>query len=200
MSSSPKWTRIDNATVLRAWAIAEATSGKEGFAQAVAQQAPKAIRDKVFGGKAETLTDSEWRLLEGGIRQYRAPMLDHLLALGVDWFDGLVPVAELENMRFFNLPKWVSGTRSRRFGDLAGSRAVAGSAPEFRGFSTTIERPIAVGPSLAGPLCLLEGYTRCGALVRDHRAGLSPLESIPIIVGVCPRITEWTNGAGHRWW
>jgi len=158
------------------------------------------IREKVFGGRAETLTAQEWRLLENGIRQYRAPILNHLSTLGVEWFDGQIPVTALAVMRFFNLPQWVTKAPSRSFGDLAGRRQLPGSAPEFRGFSTMIERPIAVGPSLAGPLCLLEGYTRCGALVRDDRAGLSPLESIPIIVGVCPRITEWTNGAGHLWW
>jgi hypothetical protein len=198
--SGPGWTPIDYKTVLRAWAIAEATSGKEGFAQAFAQHAPAAIRDKVLTGKGQTLTDEEWRLLEENIRHYRAPMLDHLSTLEVEWFDGQTPVAALASMRFFNLPKWVSQAPSRSFGDLAGSRELPGLAPEFRGFATRIERPIAVGPSLAGPLCLLEGYTRCGAIVRDHGAGLSTLEAVPMIVGVCPRVTEWTNGEGHRWW
>src|SRR5262245_28934793 len=103
-------------------------------------------------------------------------------------------------MRFFNLPQWVSKAPSRSFGDLAGSRTVQGRVPEFRGFSTSIERPIAIAPSFSGAFCLLEGYTRCAAIVRDHRAGLSTLEAVPMIVGVCPRALEWTNGQGHPWW
>jgi hypothetical protein len=200
MTGNVGWTRIDYVTVLRAWAIAEATSGKEGFAHAFAEQAPQPMRANVLNRHVESLTADEWRVLEVNIRQYRAPMLDHLLALGVDWFDAQLSVGALENMRFFNLPQWVSKAPSRRFGDLAGSRTVPGLAPEFRGFSTSIERPIAVAPSPCGPFCLLEGYTRCGAIVRDRRAGLSTLEVVPVIVGVCPRALEWTNGQGHQWW
>lgn len=138
--------------------------------------------------------------LERCIAQYRAPLTTGLLTLQLEWYEGAVRVDALRTMRFFNMPEWTAKAPSRLFGDLVGVRTLDGNAPEFRGFTTSIERPIAVGPSLDGPLCLVEGYTRCGAIVRDHGAGLSTIEQVPMIVGITPRIKEWSNGAGWRWW
>jgi hypothetical protein len=194
------WQRIDERSVMRAWAIAEATSGKEKFAQFLAHEAPSSVRTKLLRREPETLTPDEWQFLEESLRLYRGPLIKHLLELGVEWCAGHMLVAALADMRFLNVPAWVAKAPSRAFGDLIGTRHLEGQAPEFRGFSTTIERPIAVGPNLLGPLCLLEGYTRCGAILRDRRAGLSDIERVPMIVGICPRVAEWTNGHGHRWW
>src|SRR5437016_5674149 len=99
----------------------------------------------------------ELNALGNAIREYRAPMLDDLVALEARWYEGALPVHRLGEMRFFNLPPWTTKTPSRMFADLAGTRTIAGNQPEFRGFRTTVERPIAVGADLTGPLCLLEG-------------------------------------------
>ena len=126
-------------------------------------------------------------------------MLGGLLSLRPEWYEGDIPAAELADMRFFDLPDWTAKTPSRNFGDLVGMRHLPGSEPEFRGFSTRIERPIAVAASLEGPFCLVEGYTRCGSSLRDHRAGLANLDRLPIIAGITPRIAEWSDGHGHSW-
>jgi len=158
------WRRVDQRAVLRAWAIAEATSAKEGLGRAIAaDQASSELRDKLIAGRYAELNDVEWHWLESAIMQLRAPLLRGLLALGPDWYEGEVPVSFLDGMRFFNLPAWVRRAPSRRFADLALSREKPETnEPEVRGFGTAVERPIAVGPSLEGPFCLLEGYTRCG--------------------------------------
>jgi len=72
----------------------------------------------------------------------------------------------------------------------------------FAGSETTVERPIAVGPSLDGPLCLMEGYTRLASILRDHRAGICSTPEVEMFVGIAPLIeTEWTSVQGnHRWW
>ncbi len=178
---------------MRAWAIAEATSQKAALGKAVAEGwCPPEMREKLLSGRYAALTETEWQALERVILQSRGPLLQG--------FEGHVPVEVLRQMRFFDLPDWTAKAPSRNLGDLCGERHLPGREPEFRGFFTGIERPIAVGPSLQGPFCLVEGYTRCGAILRDHRAGLSQVERVPIIVGITPRIAEWSDGQGHRWW
>lgn len=201
MTDTPVWRRVTEATVLRAWAVAEATSAKEPLGKAVAEgRCPPEMRDKLLAGRHRELTEAEWQALVRAVLQARGPLLQGLLDLRPEWYEGKVPIPFVEQMFFFNLPAWVAKTPSRNLGDLAGTRHQSGNEPEFRGFFTDIERPIAVGPSLDGPFCLVEGYTRCGCLVRDHRAGLSILDPIPILVGISPRIAEWSNGQGHLWW
>lgn len=192
------WRPVSLDVVLRSWGIAEATSTKEsGFSAEVARQAP-AIHGKLL--RAEPLSEAELDALARGIEQYRAPLISGLQAVQPQWFEGVLPVQTLAEMRFFNMNEWSEKAPSRMFGDLAGTRTIAGTQPEFRGFATSVERPIAVAPSLDGPFCLVEGYTRCAAIVRDHRAGLSATGEVPMIVGVTLRITAWSNGRGHAWW
>jgi len=202
MKGPTVWRRVEQQSILRAWAIAEATSTKEPLGQAIAQgRGPSGLAAKVVAGLHEEITDAEWQWLERAILQTRGHLLDGLIHLRPEWYEGEVLLTFLEGIRFFNLPDWVRKTPSRQFADLVMSRRKpVGHAPEFHGFATAIERPIAVGPSLEGPFCLLEGYTRCGCLLRDYRAGLSSLDRLPMVIGVASRIAEWSNGHGHRWW
>ena len=79
------WRRLDEKTVIRAWAIAEATSHKQNLAKAIAASAAPELQEKIRAGRHETLTDAEWRALENYIIQDRAPLLKDLLALRVEW-------------------------------------------------------------------------------------------------------------------
>ncbi len=54
--------------------------------------------------------------------------------------------------------------------------------------------PIAVGPTRAGPLTLVEGYGRCCRALRDYKTGLYDGLPMPMMVGVTERIQEWA------WW
>ena len=197
MSISREWKRVTESSVLRAWAIAETTTEKAPLRQAVREGR---LRDKLLGGRSDDLSEPEWQALERAILQTRGPMLTGLLSLRPDWHEGDMPVSRLADMRFFNVPAWTAKTPSRNFGDLAGRRHLPGVEPEFRGFATRTERPIAVAASLDGPFCLIEGYTRCASLLRDHRAGMASREQVPMVVGVTPRIAEWSDGRGHPWW
>lgn len=196
-----EWRPVDETTVLRAWAIAEAMSQKTPLGKAVARgrYLPE-MTEKLLSGRHEALSDSEWRALERDIVETRSALLQGLNALHPQWYEGHASAELLREIRFFNLPDWTAKTPSRRLVDLSGDRNLPGREPEFRGFSTSVERPIAVGPSLDGPLCLVEGYTRCCAILRDCRAGLLQVQQVPMIIGITSRIREWTNGQGHRWW
>ncbi len=194
------WRRIGQTAVLRAWAIAEATSTKNQLGQQIAVLAPAASR-KIQARELDRLTENDWQTLEQAIVKVRAFLLKTLIALEPEWYEGNIGFEALAAMRFFDLPDWTSKTPSRIFGDFCGERHLPGREPEFRGFRTSIECPIAVAPALDGPLCLIEGYTRCATILRDHRAGLSTIQEVPIILGVTSRITTaWTNGRNHRWW
>lgn len=164
------WTPIDQHKVLREWAIAEATSSKEDFPKLLAQHVPQVLQ-KLRAGQRGALTEAELRDLERAIEHYRVPLLTELLRLQPQWYEGEIPVEILADMRIFNLPDWVRWAPSRKLSNFCGERTgeAAGRA-EFKGF--TAERPVAVGPSLQGPYCLVEGYTRCCGILRDFKAGI----------------------------
>ena len=192
------WRRVDFQAVLRSWAIAEATSDKEaGFSGAVRQQAPS-LHAKLLRGDA--LSESELNAIANAIKQYRAPMLAGLLPLDPAWYEGAVSIETLSEMRIFNLPAWVARTPSRSLSEHCGApQPRSSSEPEFRGFRNPLERIIAVGVTQDEPFCLLEGYTRGCAMIRDHKAGLR-VETVPVYLGVTPRIAEWSDGRGWLWW
>ena len=167
----------------------------------MAQVAPVAS-EKVRTARLDTLTEADWVSLKRAIVVVRSPFLISLIALNPDWYVGRMSLDAVAAMRFANSGDWPQKWPSRVFGDLAGVRHLPGRAPEFRGFRTAIERPIAVGPALDGPFCLMEGYARLACVLRDHRAGIRNTTEAEIFVGVTRLIeTEWTNTAGnHRWW
>jgi len=167
----------------------------------MAQAAPAACA-KLRTARLNELTEADWVSLKRAIIAVRSPFLVSLIALAPDWYVGHLSIDAVAAMRFANSDDWPQKWPSRVFGDLAGARHLPGRTPEFRGFRTTIERPIAVGPSLDGPFCLMEGYTRLACILRDHRAAIRSTPDVELFVGVATLIeTEWTNVAGnHRWW
>ena len=59
-------------------------------------------------------------------------------------------------------------------------------------FESVRGRPILVAETVSGPFTLLEGYTRLTVMTSMWRAGKIDSKPIPILLGVCPRLKEWS--------
>lgn len=144
-------------------------------------------------GKWEALSEPEWQMLESAIAEFRQPLLAGLLALQPDWYEGELPIEAVAEMRIVKYQPFAQKAPSGRLVDLAG--AERGDAPRGHGEfirKSMVGLPIAVGRNLAGPLTLVEGYTRCCRALRDYRTGLFDGLPIAMVVGVADRIAEWS--------
>jgi hypothetical protein len=65
MTAGLEWRRVTDVAVLRAWAIAEATSPRSPLGVAVREgRCPAELRDKLLGGRCDDLSEAEWGALE----------------------------------------------------------------------------------------------------------------------------------------
>ncbi len=180
--------------MLRNWAIAEATSAQKEMSEVVAGW-PAETQRKLHAGEQDALSEDEWRMLEAAIVLTRQPLLVGLLWLQPQWYQGEVPVEMLADMRIINFSPFVQKAPSRKLSDLAEARpgGATDAKSEFS-LDKMVGLPIAVGLSLDGPFCLVEGYTRCCTILRDYKGGTFSHRQVPLIVGVSERIVEWS------WW
>ena len=149
------WTQIDQFTMLRNWALAEATSAQREVSEVVAGW-PAETQGKLYTGQHNALSESEWRMLEAGIVLTRQPLLVGLLWLQPHWYQGEVPVEMLADMRIINFASFVEKAPSRKLADLAEAErgGPTASKSEFS-LDKMVGLPITVGPSLDGPFCLV---------------------------------------------
>jgi len=182
------WTQTAEARVIREWGLAEIVSPTAPLG---AMPELASVRARVRTTGREGLTEADWQILEGEARRTRAPMIDPLLRLAPDWYEGELLIEDLVVARIINYQPFVENAPSRRLDDFCGQPTR--DAAEFDRPAMNA-RPILLGSSLAGPWCLVEGYGRCCRAIRDHRAGRFDGQPIPVIAGVAPRATEW------HWW
>lgn len=182
------WMPTTEAHAIREWGLAEIVSDKLPTGSAPWLEP---LRAKVRNARRDELTEAEWSALERLARDFRAPMLDPLLALRPKWYEGEIAVEDLYQARIIAYPPFVKNAPSRRLDELCGPSNAP--APEFDR-AVMNARPIVLGPSVAGPWCLVEGYGRCCRALRDHRAGRFDGQAIPVIAGITPLASEWS------WW
>lgn len=194
-----RWQRIDVSEMLRAWAVAEIRS-RRGPQMVAAGALPQRLLEVCLVQEFDALSPADWEAIENVIVDSRGALLSGLLLLNVQWYTGDLTIAEARHLRCFNLRAYLEKAPSGMLMDLAGRRYLEGVEPEFRGLETDLEMPIAVGPSLAGPFCLVEGYSRTASWLRDHAAGIPSKDALPFIIGTSSRIHHWAHPRGHKWW
>jgi len=175
---------IEEADMLRAWALAEVT----GPGMQIPQLDP--VREKLRVGGTASLNDWDWWLLEKTVPIARAPILGALLPLRVSWYRGHLTIEALaEQARTFNFAPFDKVAPSRQLAALC--RAIRRpDAPEFDRAAMTVP-PVFVAPSITGPWCLIEGYRRCCRALRDRDGGRFDGQPLPVIVGVHPSTETW---------
>ena len=194
-----QWVPATASQMLRAWGVAELRSSRGDQAlQAglVSVHLLSMLRAQEF----DAISPDGWASVEDAIIAMRGQLVSSLLHLDLHWYEHELDLAGVTALRFFNLPEWQAKWPSQRLVDLAGERDPGRTEPEWHGFETPIERPIAVGRTLHGPFCLVEGYTRVCTWLRDRRTGWLCEDSLPFLIGISPRIEQWAHPRGHRWW
>ena len=195
---SGQWVPATASQMLRAWGVAELRSprGEQALqAGLVSVHLLSMLRAQEF----DAISPDGWASVEDAIIAMRGQLVSSLLHLELHWYDRTLDHDAISALRFFNLPEWQAKWSSQMLVDLAGEPDLARTGPEFHGFETVIERPIVVGPSLNGPFCLVEGYTRVCTWLRDMQKWPVP-HSLPFLIGISPRIEAWAHPRGHRWW
>ena len=192
--------RTSEHEMLRTWVTAEAAA-RERF-KGLDQWVDVRLLEKL-NASPEAITSDEWEALERGIKGFRGPLLDDLLPLGLTWYRGDLPVADLTHLRFINFPPFVNVASCRMLEHVVSwiehDRLIPNSdlTQNARRIHATFDptrmngRPILVCESTSGPSFLVEGYTRCSVLLLKRQDGSFTNSHVPVILGATPRLREW---------
>ena len=190
---------VPEAKVLRNWAMAEFSNPDRWTT--LAKVVPGEVLQRLRGRLP--LEDHEWADLAYLIHQFRSPLLNGLLALHPHWYSATVAVGDLPSVRVIAYEPFVRAAPSRLLNDLA--TAAEDGDPIDGGFNVLVRRmaeafdlatmqgmPILVAQTINDPWYLVEGYTRCAAMLLASRAGrLAADTSAPIIFGIAPQLPPW---------
>jgi len=199
--------KISEEGMLRHWALAETASIRRW--KYLENMLPQKILDKVRVDDFD-FTNGEWQKLVLMIRSFRSPLLDGLLLLQFEWYEGVIPVNELDQLEMMNWPPFAGLAGSRKLVDLALAFQEGKMPPGHHEFAENLDwlrsdfqidkmkgRPILVGKSNEPPYMLVEGFTRMSALLLNLLEGNTMSEDMPIVLGTSRRIGEWAF-ASHR--
>jgi CheY-like chemotaxis protein len=203
-----QWRPTTASHMLRAWGVAELRSPRGSQALQAGLISPQLL-DALHHQHFDTISPEGWAAIEDAVIAMRGQLVSSLLHLELRWYERELDLPGVQALRFFNLPEWQQKWPSQMLVDLAGERDPARTEPEFHGLETSLEpygldtsleRLIAVGATLRGPFCLVEGYTRAATWLRDKQAGLAGPETLPFLIGISPHIAVWAHPRGHKWW
>lgn len=185
------WTPINIDVVLLAWGLGEAKSEKPDHV--ISTSLDPGIVTSIRAGHA--LTTEQEETVKDNLLIARRGMLHDLLRLQPDWYRGQMGADELGRLRIYNESNAIRKAGGSRDMTALMLRGDLNEPMQFVGDPGKLsEPPIGVGKTLDGPFCLIDGYNRCRALLRDHHSGRRCLDHISFIVGVTNRIAE------YRWW
>ncbi len=184
----------------------------------VPHEGPRSERHTVHGleprllsilerGDRAALRESEWGDLRTAFRRLRGDYLEPLLDGSTIWKYGDLQVAELAEIRIPNLTiSLVPVAPTRLLAEYAAAMDAGRETPGLpnlgvyralrRGFETGRSRGclVLIAELPAGPYVLAEGLTRASVLVSRRRQGESVPSVLRVLLGVTPRVREWS------WW
>ncbi len=196
-----KLKKITTEEMIRNWAIAEASNSQRHVAL---QNMPKRIEKLLATQQFDKLTPKQWELLEKRIKEFRSYFFDGLLKLNVTWYKGHLKSQDISHLEILKWPDFLAIAQSRKFLDLVIALENGQHPPENEAFITNLERissdfsiarmsgaPILVASSKKPPYYLIEGFTRCSAILMNHRKGIFTEQYIPVIIGVTDELDQW---------
>lgn len=188
--------------MLKNWAIAEATSVRRlPYLQEVI---PADILDKLSRRDFPALKESDFDTLIKMILVSREELLKGLLQLDLKWFNASITIKELDEARMMNWPSFVELAGSRKLADLVVAFEQGKFPANHHEFRKNLERirqglnfgemygvPIFVGKNQQAFFYLVEGFTRCSAILMNLRKGIVQQAEFPIIIGFSENIENW---------
>lgn len=195
-------TRVTAKDVLRNWAVAEASS-KRQWSSLRQLVSPTTVK-KLDKGQPDTLSEAEWENLERLIVQSRASLLKGLLRLNLRWHRGELAAEELNSLHMINWPPFTELAGSTRLVDLVAALERGQMPPDHEQFALSLRRiqrdfkvermignPILVSETSRPPYYLIEGYTRCCAMLLNLRRGTLPIRRFPVLHGIGRALQKW---------
>lgn len=193
--------KVSEEEMLRNWALAEVVSiRRQKYLHGIL---PTGLIQKILERQNE-FTENEYKHLTEMIRSTRAELLDGLLGLNVEWYEGRLPIEELKSLEMMNWPPFVNLAGSKRFLDLVNAFQEGKMPPHHHEFAENLERirkelkienmkgkPIVLSQSNEPPYILIEGFTRLSAMLLNILDGKLYKGKIPVILGVSKRLSEW---------
>lgn len=187
--------------MLQNWALAECSNPERW--QELGRVVPARIVQRVR--EHLPLDEQDLAFLENIIRQFRGPLLEGLLPLHPQWHTAVLEVEDLRSVRIIRhqpfLQACPSGTlndlatavnRGQGVGDGSFNVAVSELADAFHP-SRARGRPILVTQAHNEPWHLVEGYTRCTAMLCANAAGKLPGSmEVHVILGIVPQLRYWS--------
>jgi len=146
------------------------------------------LADRIVDGEIPS-NDDRLAIIRAIINR-RAPLLQFFLRKPVRWCKADFPLHELSQAHLIRYFESVDPFKKlKTVGELAGMV----SDYKIKGFDPKKVRghPILVAPYLDGPWCLIEGTTRSCEYLRRNMEPLDGRNTIPVIVGIYPKVTEW---------
>ena len=193
--------KINEEEMLKNWALAEVASVRRR--KYLSGILPESLIQKISRGRYE-FTQDEWKTLIEMIRSTRSQLLNDLLKLDVEWYEGKLPIQELKDLEMMNWPQFVNLAGSKRFLDLVNAFREGKMPPNHHEFAENLERirkelkienmkgkPIVLSRSDKPPYSLVEGFTRLSAMLLNILNGKLYEGEIPVILGVSRRLDEW---------
>ena len=193
--------KINEEEMLKNWALAEVASVRRR--KYLSGILPESLIQKISRGRYE-FTQDEWKTLIEMIRSTRSQLLNDLLKLDVEWYEGKLPMQELKDLEMMNWPPFVNLAGSKRFLDLVNAFRDGKMPSNHHEFAENLERirkelkienmkgkPIVLSRSDKPPYSLVEGFTRLSAMLLNILNGKLYEGEIPVILGVSRRLDEW---------
>jgi hypothetical protein len=159
---------------------------------------------KLRGSAYEEWSPTDRAAVENAARKMRGGYLGPILALEPDWYVGLLDVSELARVRLIRLAAFSAIAPSRLLDQFVAALDAGRDTPGDRfgakyrllrpNFDPSRMRglPILVAEMEEGPYTEVEGLTRMSCLLSRRTNGEVTPDSISAILGVSPRIRQWS--------
>jgi hypothetical protein len=163
------------------------------------------IRSKLYAGDRSQINAAEFHAITTVVRQKRGPLISGPLRLQTKWYTGRLRLTSLLELRVMNWPPFVSLCPSRQLSEFVESLDRSETPTDDALFLSNYqdlrknydeskfnERLILITNQICGPFTIVEGYTRLSVLCSRtlHNQPIT-LPHIKVIIGVCPKLSEW---------
>jgi hypothetical protein len=161
-----------------------------------------ALKARILRDERATFSDEDWAALRTAVLSTRSDLLQPLVDLGLNWYEGELPPSRLRELRVMNLRIFLALAPRRSLDDFVDALE-AGAVPGgwdpayYPRLRSTFDRrlmhgdPIVVSQHPSGPYTLIEGTTRMCVLRGMQRLGQLPSLPIRMVLGMGPQLRQW---------
>lgn len=186
-SRSPE--TITQRDMLMSWALAEIDSKLPNSLGSMFAGNPRAVAKTIAGA----LSDEQEAAVLGALLYARSGVLGYIIKRPLTWYRGTVRLADLADLK--TMGYLAEAAPTRKMGELV-RKPVKPAIRELANFQMRDMRGslIAVSDRLDGAFCLVEGKSRCKAMITlVDRGAVHEDTETDLILGVHEDVVKWSN-------